>query len=50
VNKSITKLKEGCKKRYFEEEKVMSLKSLMIKIIGWPVTWSVDVVTIGTKV
>ena len=50
VNKAVTKLKDGCKRRYFEEEKVMGLKSLMIKIVGWPVTWSIDVVTIGTKI
>jgi SAM-dependent methyltransferase len=50
VNKTITKLKPGSKKRYFEEEEAMSFKSLMIKIVRWPVTWSVDVVTIGTKI
>ncbi len=50
VNRSITKLQPGTKKRYFEEEEVMSFKSLMIKIVGWPVTWSVDVATIGTKI
>ena len=50
VNKAVTKLNDGCKKRYCEAEKVMSLKSLMLKIIGWPVTWSIDVVTVGTKI
>jgi SAM-dependent methyltransferase len=49
INKDITKVKPGSKKSYFEEEKVMSLKSLIIKIVGWPVTWSVDTITIGVK-
>jgi len=45
----VTKLRPGTKKRYFEAEEAMSVRSRLIKIIGWPVTYSVDGITIGVK-
>ena len=44
-----TKVKPGTKKKYFEVEKSPSLKSILIKLIGWPVTYSIDCITIGRK-
>lgn len=49
VDPKVTKVKPGMKKRYYEVEKKMSLRSLLIKAVGWPVTYSVDCVTIGVK-
>ncbi len=49
VDPKITKLKTGTPKKYFEAEEVISTKSILIKLIGWPTTYSVDGVTVGKK-
>jgi ubiquinone/menaquinone biosynthesis C-methylase UbiE len=49
VDPKVTKVKPGMKKKYFEAEEVTSLRSLVIKIFGWPVTYSVEGVTVGIK-
>jgi ubiquinone/menaquinone biosynthesis C-methylase UbiE len=49
VDPSDTKLKPGTKKKYFEIEETPSLKSKLIKLFGWPVTYSIDCVTVGIK-
>jgi SAM-dependent methyltransferase len=49
VDPKVTKVRPGTKKRYFEAEEIVSARSRLIKVLGWPVTYSVDGITVGIK-